>query len=84
MNGKRILTVFSLLLSVHSLKSQQLLSEELVWKFGQVGAPAVSSDSKNLIYSVRFTDLSQNKGNSDLYLYNFQAKNTTTDEHSRI
>jgi len=76
MIGKRILTVFILLLSVHALKGQQLLSEELLWKFGQVGAPAVSPDSKNLVYSVRFTDLSQNKGNSDLYLYNFSSKKT--------
>lgn len=76
MNRKRLLSVFILFFSVLTLKGQQLLSEELLWKFGQVGAPAVSPDSKNILYSVRFTDLAQNRGNSDLYMYTFSSKKT--------
>lgn len=76
MNRKRLLSVFILFFSVLTLKGQQLLSEELLWKFGQVGAPAVSPDSKNILYGVRFTDLAQNRGNSDLYMYTFSSKKT--------
>ncbi len=51
-----------------SLFAQQSLSEEMLWSFGQVGAPAVSPDQQMLVYSVRTTDLNANKGSADLYL----------------
>lgn len=54
--------------------AQQPLVEEQIWSFVQLGAPVVSPDHNKLVYSNRTTDLSANKGNSDLMIYDFQTK----------
>jgi WD40-like Beta Propeller Repeat len=49
-------------------QSTELLREELLWDFQMVGAPQVSPDGKSAVYSVRYNNLADNKGQSDLFL----------------
>lgn len=63
------LAITLLLLSVSGMVfGQELLTEEKIWEMGMVGAPAVHPLGKSAVYSIRNTDLSENKGQSDLYL----------------
>lgn len=49
-------------------QSTELLREEMLWDFQMVGAPQVSPDGKSAVYSVRYNNLADNKGQSDLFL----------------
>ena len=66
----------------------ELLREEMLWDFQMVGAPQVSPDGKTAVYSVRYNNLSDNKGQSDLFLLdlatgiNRRLTQTPGSEHS--
>ena len=57
---------------------------ELIEAFGQVGNPQLSPDKKKLLYSVTFTSIAANKGNTELWVMDIDGKNnkqiTTTTE----
>ena len=57
---------------------------ELIEAFGQVGNPQLSPDKKEILYSVTFTRLAANKGNTELWIMDTDGKNnrqiTTTTE----
>ena len=57
---------------------------ELIEAFGQVGNPQLSPDKKKLLYSVTFTSITANKGNTELWVMDIDGKNnkqiTTTTE----
>lgn len=59
--------------------AQDLLTEEKIWEMGIVGAPAVHPDGKTAVYSIRYNDLSENKGQSDLY-----SVDLATAKHSKL
>lgn len=59
--------------------AQELLTEEKIWEMGMVGAPAIHPTGKTAIYSIRYTNLSENKGQNDLYLVEL-----ATAKHSRL
>ena len=40
---------------------------ELLWKLGRISDVQVSSDNKTILYGVTWYNLSENKGNRDLY-----------------
>lgn len=48
-------------------QAQTLLTEEQIWEMAQVGAPAVHPNGKVAVYSVRYTQLAENKGQNDLF-----------------
>ncbi|MDD4603764.1 MAG: S9 family peptidase [Bacteroidales bacterium] len=48
------------------LKSD-IMTPEVLWSFGRVGEPEISPDKKTILYGVTYYDLSQNKGNRELY-----------------
>ena len=50
-----------------TLKSN-IMSPEVLWSFGRVSEPEVSPDSQWVLYGVTFYDISQNKGNRELFL----------------
>jgi len=43
------------------------LTPELLWKLGRVSDPQVSPDGKQVLYNVRYYDVVENKGQSDIY-----------------
>lgn len=43
---------------------------ELMWQLGQMGEFAVSPDGQRVVYSVKYIDMEQNRGNAELYLRN--------------
>lgn len=49
------------------------LTPELLWKLGRVSDAQISPDGNSMVYSIRNYNLVQNKGNSDLWLYDFKT-----------
>jgi dipeptidyl aminopeptidase/acylaminoacyl peptidase len=45
-----------------------LLTPEVLWSMGRVSGISVSPDGKDVLYSVQYFDIAQNKGNKDLYV----------------
>lgn len=43
------------------------LTPEILWSFGRVGDVAVSPDLQTVVYGVKYYDISENKGNNDVY-----------------
>jgi len=54
------------------LKSN-IMSPEVLWRFGRVSEAEVSPDQKKVLYGVTFYDISQNKGNRELYIMNIDG-----------
>lgn len=44
-----------------------LMTPEVLWSMGRVSGICVSPDNQNVLYSVQYFDIAQNKGNKDLY-----------------
>src|SRR6185436_5413542 len=71
-----ILFVFPL---IHAF-GQSHLTPELLWKLGRVSEPRLSPDGKTVIYSIRTFNVTENKGNTDIWILNLannQAKPLT-------
>src|SRR5438067_1772117 len=45
----------------------QLMTPDLLWKLGRVSPEIISADGKNLIYGVSYYNMSDNKGERNLY-----------------
>jgi len=66
---KKIILQFSiLLLGSTTLFSQGKLTPELLWKFGRVSDMQISPDKKMVLYGVTTYNLTENKGNRDLFI----------------
>ena len=64
----------ALLLSILSNASMaEVLTPELLWKLGRVSDPQLSPDGKKVVYNIRRYDVLANKGNSDIWLYDFDT-----------
>jgi len=50
--------------------STDRLTPEVLWSFGRVGDFDVSPDGKKIVFSVAYYDISQNKGNREIYIIN--------------
>ena len=63
--------IISLLLCVivYSAHSQDVLTPELLWKLKRVAGAKFSPNGKFIAYSVTTYDVSENKGNADLFIY---------------
>ena len=48
---------------------------ELIEAFGQVGNPQLSPDKKKILYSVTFSSLAANKGNTELWIMDIDGNN---------
>lgn len=44
------------------------LSPEVLWAMGRLGEVSVSPNGKEIVYSVRYFSVKENKGNTDLYI----------------
>lgn len=78
------ITLSILILSFISINilAQERLTPELLWKLGRVSMQDVSPDEKEIIYSITYYDLSENKGEKNLYKVNIDDGEVTklTDE----
>lgn len=45
-----------------------ILTPEIMWKFGRVGAPVLSPNGQQVVYTVSYYNLKANKGVTNLYL----------------
>jgi len=52
---------------IHNLRSQSLITPELLWKLGRISEVVLSPDGKTLLFGITYYDLKTNKGNRDLY-----------------
>jgi dipeptidyl aminopeptidase/acylaminoacyl peptidase len=52
------------------------LTPELLWKLGRVSDPQLSPDGSKAVYNVRNFDLAKNKGNTDIWLYDYATNST--------
>lgn len=73
----KFLTLIILFASTISIAQSNKLTPELLWKMKRVGAPQVSPDKTSLLFTVRTYEVSENKGNTDLYLLKLE-NNTIT------
>lgn len=72
---KKFITLFLISLSITlSAQSQTLLTPEFLWKLGRVSDPQISEDGKNILYNVRYYDVAENKGQSDIYRVSSDGK----------
>lgn len=64
---KSILTfLFAISLTTLSF-SQSLMTPELLWELGRVSSPILSEDGKAIYFTIRYYDLEENKGQSQIY-----------------
>ncbi|HHJ51295.1 MAG TPA: peptidase S9, partial [Phaeodactylibacter sp.] len=72
--------IFLLLIAgFHLAKAQEQpqkgrLTPELLWELGRVSLQDVSPDGRLLLYSVKYYDLAEDKGQSDLYLIHVDGR----------
>ena len=50
--------------------AQEKITPEFLWKVGRVSEPQLSTDGKEVLYTVKRYNLQTNKGNSDIYKVN--------------
>lgn len=67
-------TLFSLVILILSFQafSQNVLTPEMMWKIKRVNGGSISPDGRYILFDVRNYDLSANRGNSDLYVYDLK------------
>ncbi len=68
--------LFLFALSLFTNVKADWLTPESLWKLGRVSDARVSPDGNSVVYNIRNFDVQKNKGNSDLWLYNFKTKSS--------
>ncbi len=64
------------------------LTPELLWQLGRVGNVSVSPDLTEILYTITYTNIKENKSYSDIYIMNIdgskqqQITNTATNEYA--
>ncbi len=58
------------------------LTPEILWSLGRVGEVAISPDNLKVLFSVKYYDISENKGNTELYLMNIDGTDVKQITHS--
>lgn len=70
---KKNLLYFFLLFSL-SINAQKPMVAEDLWKLGMVSDPQVSPDGRTILFSIKYTNLAENKGNTDVYAMTNEGK----------
>lgn len=65
---KRFVLVLAFLLVPGVLFAQSVLTPELLWQLKRVSRPVVSPDGRTFVYGMTTYDITENRGNTDLYL----------------
>ncbi|MBN2485869.1 MAG: S9 family peptidase [Bacteroidales bacterium] len=58
------------------------LTPELLWSLGRVGEVALSPDKKTIVFGVKYYDIAENKGNTELYSMDIDGNNQKQITHS--
>lgn len=74
--GKFLFVAFCLLFTTLQSLAQETLTPELLWKLKRLSGAQLSPDGKFVLYQVQTFDIDQNKGNTDLYLYDVNKKSS--------
>lgn len=67
--------------------TSKYMTPEVLWSFGRLGDVQVSPDGKQIVYSVSYYSIPENKGNAELYIMNVDGtgkKQLTTTPHSEF
>ena len=72
----KVFSIFSAFLITLSLNAQNVLTPELLWKFNRVSGGVVSPDGNYLLYSQRSFNMSENKGNTELFVIDLKTTKT--------
>jgi dipeptidyl aminopeptidase/acylaminoacyl peptidase len=54
-----------------------LMNDQSLWFFGRISDIRISPDKSKLLYGVTYFDIAENKGNRELYIYDFQTGTNT-------
>ncbi len=54
-----------------------LMHDQSLWYFGRISDIKISPDKSKLLYGVTYYDISENKGNRELYILDLQTSETT-------
>lgn len=54
--------------------AQKSFSPEDLWKLGMVSDPQISPDGRTVLFTIKYTDLAENKGSSDVYAMTTEGK----------
>ncbi len=55
--------------------TSDIMTPEVLWSFGRITETAVSPDGKTIAYAVRYFNISQNKGQTDIFFVNPDGTN---------
>ncbi len=72
----KILCGLAALFCLSALHAQHLLTPSDMYKARNIGAPVLSPDGKWVLYTVNVLDSAKDKGNSDLWMTNWESKET--------
>ena len=68
----RIKFLFACLL-FSNLANADWITPEVLWQLGRVSDPQLSPDGSKVLYNIRRYDVAKNKGNSDIWIYDFSS-----------
>jgi dipeptidyl aminopeptidase/acylaminoacyl peptidase len=74
---KKILVLTLFYLFVLPLQAQSNMTPELLWKLGRLSALGISKDGKNIIYSVSYPNVAENKNKKVLFSIPVQGGSAT-------
>lgn len=61
---------------ITSISAQNVMTPELLWKLKRISGGVVSSDGNYVLYTQRSFDITENKGNTEIFV--FDVKNNST------
>lgn len=74
-----ILIIALLLIAIgsYSQTEKKLMTPEILWSFGRISTVSVSPDNSTVLFSVRYFDIPENKGQTDFYSVPVNGGNVT-------
>lgn len=74
---QRMKIKLAVILTCLSLGAQaKWITPETLWQLGRVSDIQLSPDGSKIVYNIRFYSIEKNKGNSDLYVYDYASKSS--------
>ena len=70
------------LILIFTLSAQENLTPEKLWQLGRVSVTGITKDKKSVVYSVRTYHVSENKGNSKIYVIPIEGGNAAEIENA--
>jgi dipeptidyl aminopeptidase/acylaminoacyl peptidase len=71
--NRAIVAVFACLIFIRGIAGQERMSPERLWQLGRLDGGVLSSDGKQVAYSVRHYDLARNAGTSAIHVLSLES-----------